>query len=213
MKTDDLVLLLAADAGRVDTSALSRAIWLAAAFALAATAALVLATLGARAHMPAVLATAPVLAKLALGGAVSALALTAYDRSLRPGRADRRRLLFVLLPIAMVVFAALVALGQAPLGDWPALTFGRTWRACLIAIPAYGLAPLGVLLALARRAAPIDLRLTGAAAGLASAGVATMAYSLHCPEDALPFVASWYPVGMIVTAIIGALIAPKLIRW
>ena len=73
--------------------------------------------------------------------------------------------------------------------------------------------PFIALVALARHGACIRPRLTGIAAGLASAGLATVAYALHCPEDALPFVAAWYPLAMAVSATIGALAAPRLLRW
>ena len=56
-----------------------------------------------------------------------------------------------------------------------------------VAVPLYALVPLVILFGLARRGAPVDGRLTGACAGLASAGLATVAYSLHCPDDAAPF--------------------------
>ncbi|MGO4406284.1 NrsF family protein [Bosea sp. RAF48] len=85
---------------------------------------------------------------------------------------------------------ALLTLMQAPAEQWHALIFGRYWRACLIAVPLYALLPLILLLLLARRGAPVDRVLTGAFAGLASAGLATVAYGLHCPDDTAAFLAT-----------------------
>uniref|UniRef100_UPI0018EBC830 NrsF family protein n=1 Tax=Bosea sp. ASV33 TaxID=2795106 RepID=UPI0018EBC830 len=77
----------------------------------------------------------------------------------------------------------------------------------------YALLPLVVLLLLARRGAPVDRSLTGACAGLASAGLATIAYSLHCPDDAAPFLATWYTVATAIMTALGALILPRFLRW
>lgn len=213
MKTDDLIAVLSTDAGRVDTAWLSRTTGLVALLALVATAVAVLMTLGGRAHLGSALATPPVLAKLALGAAVSASALLAYERSLRPGRSAAGALWLALVPVVVIAVWAVLVLAQQPVQDWSPSIFGRSWRACLIAVTLYALLPLAALVALANRGAPVDLRLTGMAAGLASAGLATMAYSLHCPEDALPFVASWYPLGMAISTALGAALLPKLTRW
>ena len=55
--------------------------------------------------------------------------------------------------------------------------------------------------------------MTGACAGLASAGLATLAYSLHCPDDAAPFLATWYTIAIAAVAAIGAMACPRLLRW
>ena len=80
-------------------------------------------------------------------------------------------------------------------------------------MPLYALVPLVILFGLARRGAPVDGRLTGACAGLASAGLATLAYSLHCPDDTAPFLATWYTIAIAAVTGISALIFPRLLRW
>ncbi len=67
------------------------------------------------------------------------------------------------------------------------------WLACLVFVPLYALAPLGLLILLARQGAPVEPRLTGVTAGLAAGGLAVIAYALHCPDDAIPFLSTWYP--------------------
>ena len=108
---------------------------------------------------------------------------------------------------------ALATLAAQPAGDWGGLIFGQSWRACLISVTLYAMLPFAALLALARYGAPVKPRLTGIAAGLGAAGLATVAYALHCPEDALPFIAAWYPLAMGISAAIGAMLAPRLLRW
>ncbi|RDJ25194.1 DUF1109 family protein [Bosea caraganae] len=213
MQTDDLISLMTASHQKVDTGGLRRATWLAALAALAVTAGLVLVTLGARHDFASAWMTLPVLAKAALGASVAVVALGVFQSSLRPGLKRGHLLWLAAVPLALVVGWALATLAQAPAGQWSALVFGRYWLACLIAVPLYAICPFVALLVLARRGAPVDGRLTGFSAGIASAGLATVAYSLHCPDDAVPFLASWYPLAMAAVAGFGALVFPRFVRW
>lgn len=78
----------------------------------------------------------------------------------------------------------------------------------LLSLPAGG----GMLLVM-RQLAPTRLRLAGAAAGLVAGSGAALVYTLHCPELALPFVALWYLGGMLLPALLGAIIGPRLLVW
>lgn len=213
MQTDDLISLMTASHRPVDTAWLRRAVWLGGVAALAATALLVVLTLGLRPDFARAWLTGPVIAKVLLGASVASIALALFQRSLRPGLRPGRDLPLIALPILLTIAFALCTLAQAPAEQWSALIFGRYWRACLIAVPLYALVPLIVLFGLARRGAPVDGALTGACAGLASAGLATIAYSLHCPDDAAPFLATWYTIAIAAVTGLGALTFPRLLRW
>jgi hypothetical protein len=213
MQTDDLIAVLSAGQCSVDTGWLRRATWLCALAALALTALLVLLALGARPDLAGAWLTPPVVAKALLGASVASIALVLFQRSLRPGLKPGKGLPLVAIPLALVAGWALVTLALAPTEQWSALIFGRYWRACLISVPLYALVPLVILFGLARRGAPVDGRLTGACAGLASAGLAVVAYSLHCPDDTAPFLATWYMIAIAVVTGLGALVFPRLSRW
>lgn len=213
MQTNDLISLMSASARPVDTGWLRRATWLCALVALSASVGLVLLTLGARPDFARAWMTLPVIAKATFGASMAAMALVLFQDSLRPGLKPARRLPFVAVPLLVAAGWALLTLAQAPAEQWNALIFGRYWRACLIAVPLYALLPLAVLLLLARRGAPVDGVLTGACAGLASAGLATVAYSLHCPDDTVPFLATWYTIATVIVAALGALTLPRLLHW
>ena len=214
MKTDDLLNLMVASQRPVDGATISRATTLGAGLAIALTLALVVATLGARADLAAPAAMWVTLGKAALGGAVAAGALAAFTRSLRPGaRASRTGAVIVAAAALVVAASALVTLAQAPSTSWPGLIFGRNWLACLVAVPLYALAPFALMARVARKGAPVDLRKSGFLAGLASGGLAVVGYSVHCPEDAAPFIATWYPLALAATAAFGALALPRLARW
>jgi len=213
MQTDELIAVMTAGNSPVDTGWLRRATWLGALAALGLTALLVLIVLGPRPDLAGAWFTPPVIAKALLGASLAGSALVLFQRSLRPGLKPGRKLPLVALPLALVAAWALATLAQAPSEQWSALIFGRYWRACLVAVPLYALVPLIVLYGLAHRGAPVDGRLTGACAGLASAGLATLAYSLHCPDDTAPFLATWYTIAIAAVTGLGALVFPRLLRW
>ena len=213
MQTDDLISLMSASARPVDTGWLRRATWCCAIVTLSLTAGLVLLVLGARPDFARAWMTLPIIAKVAFGASIATIALVLFQNSLRPGLKPARHLPFVAVPLLVAAGWAVFTLVQAPADQWSALIFGHYWRACLIAVPLYALLPLAVLLVLARRGAPVDAVLTGACAGLASAGLATVAYSLHCPDDTAPFLATWYTIATAIVAGLGALILPRFLRW
>ena len=213
MQTDDLISLMTASHQPVDTGWLRRVTWIAALGTLAATIALVLLTLGQRPDLGTAWMTLPVIAKALLGASVATIALVLFQRSLRPGLKAARLVPLVAIPLLLAAAWALLTLAQAPIEHWSALVFGRYWRACLIAVPLYALCPLVILLILARRGAPTNGRLTGACAGLVSAGLATAAYSVHCPDDTAPFLAIWYTLAIMIVTGLGALTFPRLVRW
>jgi hypothetical protein len=139
--------------------------------------------------------------------------LVSIDRLARPGRPLGLVPVGIALPvIAMWALAAIVLLAASP----PArahLIFGGTARVCsfLIAVIA---APIFVALIWALRGlAPTRLRLTGAAAGFAAGSIGALAYSLHCPELAAPFIGIWYLLGITLSATLGAWAGPRLLRW
>jgi len=50
-----------------------------------------------------------------------------------------------------------------------------------------------------------DVKLFGA--------VGALVYSVHCPEQAAPFIGFWYLLGMLIPTAVGALLGPRLLRW
>jgi hypothetical protein len=53
--------------------------------------------------------------------------------------------------------------------------------------------------------------LTGAA-GVA-AGLAAALYALQCTDDSPLFVATWYPLAILIVSLLGAAAAQRLLRW
>jgi len=213
MRTDDLISLMSASNRPVDTGWLRRGTWLAALAALALTVTLLVFTIGVRRNLAGVIATTPVIAKILFGVSIATIALILFQRSLRPGLRPKRLLPLAVIPVGVVAAWALLTLAQAPAEQWQALVFGRYWRSCLVNVPLYALVPLVALLWLARRGAPVDRTLTGLCAGLASAGLSVVAYALHCPDDTIPFLATWYTLAIAMVTIFAALVFPRFLRW
>ena len=108
---------------------------------------------------------------------------------------------------------AAVALFAANPQNHGELIFGQTASVCpfiiaLISTPLF----VGIFGAM-RGLAPTRLRLAGAAGGLAAGSVGALAYSLHCPELAAPFLGIWYVLGILIPTAFGAWAGPRLLHW
>jgi hypothetical protein len=90
---------------------------------------------------------------------------------------------------------------------------GSNSRVCLAAIPLISLPLLAAALIGLRHGAPTRPAVTGAIAGLVSAGLAATLYASHCTDDSPLFVATWYSIGTALVAALGALAGSKLLRF
>jgi hypothetical protein len=209
MKTDDLIRALAADP--VPAPPVEQALWPALALGLAASAILFLVTLGTRPDLAQALETLrfvvkPVFPLILIGGAMFAL-----THLWQPGRAAP--LWAIALAPAALAVAFVLELVALPAQQWGAALLGENALKCLTYITLFSLAPLGVTLAALRRGAPTRPALTGAVAGLLSAGVGATLYALHCPDDSPLFVATWYVIASGFVAVLGAAIGARVLRW
>jgi hypothetical protein len=89
---------------------------------------------------------------------------------------------------------------------------GSNSRVCLAAIPLISLPLLAAALIGLRHGAPTRPAVTGAIAGLVSAGLAATLYASHCTDDSPLFVATWYSIGTVLVAAIGALAGSRVLR-
>jgi hypothetical protein len=72
---------------------------------------------------------------------------------------------------------------------------------------------LAALLWTLRDMAPTRPALTGALSGFGAGALAAMLYSLHCTENSFAFFAIWYSTGMGLSAILGAVLGTRFLRW
>jgi hypothetical protein len=113
----------------------------------------------------------------------------------------------------LVIVAVAAAQLLAPGADMPDLVMGHSARVCPFLVVMVSLPMLIAAFWALRQLAPTRLTLAGALAGLFAGGAGAFVYAFHCPETAAPFVALWYSAGILLTAGLGALAGPRLLRW
>ena len=213
MKTDDLIGLLAQDAEPVASHAIEQRFAVAVLAGLGGGLVLMLLLFGVRPGVVQDMALSMFWGKLVFAGLLAAGGLAVLRRLARPGMGLGHSLALLALPPLVLWGLAAVALGQAGPGERLPLVLGSTWRSCAFNIAALSLPALVASLWALRGAAPTRLAWAGAGAGLLAGALGTLAYALHCPEMAAPFLAVWYLAGMALPTLAGAWLGPRVLRW
>ena len=134
-------------------------------------------------------------------------------RLLRPDARLGGFWLLFLAPALLLAVGVVGELALVPSDLWGTRLVGSNALHCLTIVPLLSIAPLAALLFVMREGAPSNPRLAGAAAGLASAGIAATFYAANCPDDSPLFVASWYPLATAIVVAIGSLAGDRFLRW
>ncbi len=213
MKTDELIGLLASGARPVQPHALGQRFAAAMLVAFLSAAVVVVLGYGVRQDLLQAVQLPMGWLKFGFAAALMVTAGMAVLRLARPGMPTRRALARNLVPLAVLWAVALWALDAAVPGQRAALVLGTTWRTCPFSIGMLSLPGFAALLWAMRQAAPTRLRLAGAGVGLLSGALAALAYALHCPEVAAPFLAVWYVLGIAIPTALGAATGPRVLRW
>jgi hypothetical protein len=90
---------------------------------------------------------------------------------------------------------------------------GNNSKFCMTFIPVISLPLLLAALLGLRHGAPSRPALSGAIAGLLSAGLAATLYASHCTDDSPLFVATWYTLATALVAAVGALIGSRVLKY
>ncbi|MCY1260883.1 putative anti-sigma-F factor NrsF [compost metagenome] len=213
MNTDDFISLLASGVTPVDRRTLAKRFSGAVLAGLLGATLLVIAIMGVRPDLGQVMATPIFWAKIAFPLCLMIGALSTVMRLARPGIASGPGKNLIFAAVASVWVGSIYVLLVAPPDDRLAIILGETWRVCarnitLLSIPGF----IAVFWAL-RGLAPTNLTLSGACGGLLAGSMATIAYSLGCPEMQIPFWGVWYLLGMLVPTVLGALLGRRWLRW
>ena len=213
MTTDDLIATLAADTTPVPRSAVGRRLAIGIAAGAAVSLLFVALTLGFRPDLWLAMQGGRFWMKWGYTLSLSVAACFAVLRLARPDPGSLKRLWWIVVPVAALAVIGIGELRDTPRSGWLAMWLGQSWRVCpwlvlTMAMPVF----IGLLWSF-RRLAPTRLRAAGAAAGLAAGAVAATVYCLHCPEVSALFVLTWYSLGILLAAGIGAVLGPRLLRW
>jgi hypothetical protein len=211
MKTDVLIEMLARGAGPTPRAVAARRLLPAAAAGLFASVALAVSLLGV---VPAeAFATPAPWVKLAYAASLALAAgwlTAALSRPVARLTGPSRATLVVF--VAMIAFGVLAA-WATPAGERARALLGLSWASCPWNVLALSLPSLAGVLWAVRGLAPTRPRAAGFAAGLLAGAIGAFGYALSCPESGVSFVAAWYTSGILMTALAGAALGPRLLRW
>jgi hypothetical protein len=213
MKTDELINMLGTNVEPVKDGELRNALTIALAIGAVAALCLMLAIFGVPADALGgeylglkVLAVAFTLALAVVGAGF-------LMRAARPGQPGRKPLILIGLLFFAILSAGIVALALAPPAAWGGMLFGPRWAACLICIPLFAVAPFVLLVWALRKGAPTHLTRTGSVAGLVAGALGAAAFAFHHPGGSIPFIVLWYGGSIVLCALAGAILGPRILRW
>jgi hypothetical protein len=214
MKTDALIDMLASDAGPVDPRAASRRVVVSVAAAAVVCLMLLIAWLGPRADLGEAVSSLAFWWKQIFTLSLVLAGFIATVRLARPGvPLGRTAAWMMLVPLLAIWIVSAYILFSGEPAFREQVFSAENWVYCTRYIATLSVPVFIVTLWSLRGLAPTQLRMAGAAAGLLSGAVAAAVYCLHCPEVQPPFVAVWYVLGIFTPVAVGALIAPRVLRW
>lgn len=211
MKTDDLITLIATQAGPAPRVSVASRLVPAGVVGGLIAAAIVLGVLGL---IPAAMFTEP--GPWIKIGYASTLAIAAgwlFTRLGNPGASEKQATSALVGVVVVMATAGVLSYLGTPESERAAALLGHSWLVCPWAILALSLPVMAGAFWAMRGFAPTNLIFAGAACGIFSGSVAALAYALACTEPAAPFIAVWYTLGIALCGVLGAMLGPKLLRW
>ncbi len=213
MKTSELVEVLSTGVEPVDRRRINRALVIALALGSIASFGGVIAVLGLRMEFTDWTDVSYLLTKLLFASGVLLSAAAFLFKFARPGGERRTVFPWISAPFVVMIVLAGIALATAHSSQWPSMIIGHQTWTCLVSIPFFAAVPFVLMVWALRAGAPTDLTRAGALAGLVAGAVSAAAYSFHCVDDSLPFIAAWYGLTIALCTFAGALLGPRLLRW
>jgi len=213
MKTGDLIFRLVKDLTPVESNAVSKRLNRALIVGLTASTALLVVLYGIRSDMPELILTKMFWVRLAFPIAIVATAMKLAARLGRPGAPLTLAWFAALLPFMVMLLMAAFILLATPPGYRLQLILGTTWRVTTANVVLLSLPSLAAVMQAMKGLAPTRLVPAGAGAGLLAGAQGLLVYSLYCSEMSVPFWGIWYVLALVITAAIGAALAPVYLRW
>ena len=213
MTTDELIDTLSASTRSTANARPTLTLALAGMTGLLVVLALIAVALGFRADLAASFTHPSVWMKYGATGLVLIAAAVAVRRLSIPGGQWKGAGPMLASIFVVIAIWALADINALPRDRWLPCLAGGESLTCLVGIALLSMVPMLTLGLAVRRLAPTRLEEAGALIGLAGGAIAALAYSLHCPEDAIPFLALWYTAALALCAAAGRLAGPKLLRW
>lgn len=213
MNTDDLIAALSTKATPVQPNAAARRYTVAAGWSSLGATLLMASLFGVRPDLVDAAMLPMFWTKIVFVASLAAAGLVAAMRLSRPGVPLGWAAHALIAPVVAMGALAAFQLFNADPALRSELFFGTTWRSCPILIAVLSVPMFIAVLWAMKGLAPTRLRHAGAAMGFAAGAMGALAYSLHCPELAAPFLGFWYLLGMLIPTAIGVALGSRLLRW
>ncbi len=131
----------------------------------------------------------------------------------RPVSQVRASWLVVMLVIGVMGFLGWAWWMGSPIDERESVLMGQSWYYCPTRVAIVSMPTLVGMLWAMRRLAPTRPRAAGFAAGLMAGAIGVCVYALSCGESSPTFISVWYTVGVMLPALMGALLGPLVLRW
>jgi hypothetical protein len=213
MTTNDLIARLTGELKPVSRTAVLERVGTGLGISLVASAVLMVLWLGMRPDLAEASTTMMFWTKFTYTLILAVAGGWAVKRIAHPLGSIRVNLGLMAATIVVMIVLAFAQLAMTPPEEHMAMLRGRTITVCTFNIVMLSLPLLIGAFWVLRGLAPTRLTLAGAAAGLAAGSIASLVYSFHCDESAMPFIAVWYTLGVLVAGLIGAITGRFILRW
>ena len=151
--------------------------------------------------------------KFAITLALASAAITVALHLSRPEASLRGWLWLLMIPVGLLVAGISGEMMMPQRLPMMVRLVGNNSKVCMTAVPLMALPLLVAALIGLRHGAPTRPAITGAMAGLLSAGLAATLYASHCEDDSPLFVATWYTIATAMVTAIGALLGSRVLRF
>jgi len=213
MNTNELVDLLARDAGPVESNATARRFATALGWGIFGATLLMAVILGVRRDLHEAMFLPMFWLKLIFPIIAAFAALYAATRLARPGMRIGHAPAVLVTLLLTLWLAGAVALMQARPEERDYLIFGHYWSVCPVSITLLSIPIFAASMWAMKGLAATRPALAGGAAGLLAGSAGAAVYALHCVEMAAPFLAIWYVIGITIPTTAGVLLGSRILRW
>lgn len=214
MKTDDLIAALAMDAPPASPAALDRRLLMwAFPAALAALAGVWFGLGGFREDLGEAVRGLTFWLKAAYTVALAVTGGWLFTRLGRPGASLKAPALALLAVVLTAAVLGSTDVLMRPADGRMTAFLGHSYRVCALNIAGLSLLTTPFVFWAARRFAPTRPTRAGAVAGLTAGAIAATLYGLYCQESTAAFVATWYSLGIAMSAAGGAVIGRFWLKW
>jgi len=213
MTTNELIARLTGELKPVPRTAVIRRVAAGLGIGLAGSVILMYLMLGPRPDMMVAAATMQFWVKLAYTLILACAGIWAVKRIAHPLGTIRANIAWMAAAVVAISVLAFTQLGMTPPDRHMAMIKGHTITVCTFNIVLLSMPLLIAAFWVLRGLAPTRLTVAGTAAGLAAGALASVVYSFHCDESAMPFIAIWYTLGVLGAGLIGAIVGRYVLRW